>query len=235
VKLGRTAVVADPHPLWLDAIVGLVERLGLAVVGSTTSSAEAIALVEDERPDILITDAFIEGDRGNALSFVQRACKAVPGMRTIVVSSCEDVQLIDGTLESGAFAYIVKTAEADDISSTIRQSFEASVYLGRQASVASAGPIVADEGLHGLTKREREILAHVAEGYSNAQLARMLWVTEQTVKFHLSNIYRKLHVSNRTAASRWAQANGVVANAGAPAPLAELATAPTGLSTPVGT
>jgi two-component system, NarL family, response regulator LiaR len=238
VKLDRTAIVADPHPLWLDAIVGLVERLGLVVVGSTTSSAEAIALVGEERPDILITDAFIEGDRGNALSFVQRACKAVPGMRTIVVSSCEDVQLIDGTLESGAFAYIVKTAEADDISSTIRQSFEASVYLGRQASVASAVPIVADESLLVLTKREREILAHVAEGYSNAQLARMLWVTEQTVKFHLSNIYRKLHVSNRTAASRWAQANGVVANAGASAQLAEVesfATAPTGLSTSVGT
>jgi DNA-binding NarL/FixJ family response regulator len=138
-------------------------------------------------------------------------------MRTIVVSSCEDVQLIEGTLQSGAFAYIVKTAEADDISSTIRQAFEASVYIGRQ-STTPAVPIVEEQGLRGLTKREREILAHVAEGYSNAQLARMLWVTEQTVKLHLSNIYRKLHVSNRTAASRWAQANGVVAGAGAPGP-----------------
>lgn len=200
--------------MWLDAIVGLVEPLGLVVVGSATSSADALALVENERPDVLITDAFIDGERSNALGFVERACKAVPGMRTIVVSSCEDVQLIHGTLDSGAFAYIVKTAEADDISSTIRQSFEASVYVGgRQPSAAPIVPIVADAGGHGLTKREREILAHVAEGYSNAQLARMLWVTEQTVKFHLSNIYRKLHVSNRTAASRWAQAHGIVAEA----------------------
>ena len=56
----------------------------------------------------------------------------------------------------------------------------------------------------GLTDREQQILALVAEGHSNAELASQLWVTEQTVKFHLSNIYRKLNVSNRTQASRWA-------------------------------
>ena len=61
-----------------------------------------------------------------------------------------------------------------------------------------------------LTKREREILQLVAEGHSNSQLARMLWVTEQTVKFHLSNIYRKLDVANRTEASRWAQLHGLL-------------------------
>ena len=65
---------------------------------------------------------------------------------------------------------------------------------------------------HDLTKRELEILQLVAEGHSNSQLARMLWVTEQTVKFHLSNIYRKLDVGNRTEASRWAQLNGLLAN-----------------------
>ncbi len=64
-----------------------------------------------------------------------------------------------------------------------------------------------------LTRRELELLPLVAEGYSNAQLASMLWVTEQTVKFHLSNIYRKLDVSNRTEASRWAQLNGLLAPA----------------------
>ena len=70
-----------------------------------------------------------------------------------------------------------------------------------------------------LTKREREILQLVAEGHSNSQLARMLWVTEQTVKFHLSNIYRKLDVANRTEASRWAQLHGLLE----PAPLESLA------------
>ena len=61
-----------------------------------------------------------------------------------------------------------------------------------------------------LTRRELEILQLVAEGHSNSQLAKMLWVTEQTIKFHLSNIYRKLDVSNRTEASRWAQLHGIL-------------------------
>jgi DNA-binding NarL/FixJ family response regulator len=135
------------------------------------------------------------------------------------VSSCDAAQLIDGALDGGVFAYILKTAEPDDISSTIRQAFESSVYIGRQ-SLNLPLPVVGEQGPNGLTKREREILSQVAEGYSNAQLARMLWVTEQTVKFHLSNIYRKLNVSNRTAASRWAQANGVVSGAEAPTKLA---------------
>ncbi len=67
-----------------------------------------------------------------------------------------------------------------------------------------------------LTGREHEILQLVAEGHSNAKLAKMLWVTEQTVKFHLSNVYRKLNVSNRTEAARWAQLNGLLPGAHAP-------------------
>jgi DNA-binding CsgD family transcriptional regulator len=67
-----------------------------------------------------------------------------------------------------------------------------------------------EEAAHELTRRELEILRLVAEGHSNSQMARMLWVTEQTVKFHLSNIYRKLEVANRTEASRWAQVHGLL-------------------------
>ena len=70
--------------------------------------------------------------------------------------------------------------------------------------------VEAEADTRGLTRRELEILRLVAEGHSNAQLAKMLWVTEQTVKFHLSNIYRKLDVSNRTEASRWAQVRGLL-------------------------
>jgi DNA-binding CsgD family transcriptional regulator len=73
-------------------------------------------------------------------------------------------------------------------------------------------PAPLDDGSPRLTRRELEILQLVAEGHSNAQLARMLWVTEQTVKFHLSNIYRKLDVSNRTEASRWAQLQGLLSS-----------------------
>ncbi len=84
---------------------------------------------------------------------------------------------------------------------------------------------VPTEDLPDLTRRELEILQFVAEGHSNTQLAKMLWVTEQTVKFHLSNVYRKLHVANRTEASRWAQLNGLLSS---PAKHDQLAGASTG-------
>ena len=105
---------------------------------------------------------------------------------------------------------MLKSANPDDLRSAIRQAFEPSLFLASDfmhgaPEPAEKGPVDA-----GLTRREVEILQLVAEGYSNAQLAKMLWVTEQTVKFHLSNIYRKLGVANRTEASRWAQLNGLL-------------------------
>ena len=75
-----------------------------------------------------------------------------------------------------------------------------------------ATPAEPSSAAHQLTPRELEILRLVAEGHSNSQLAQLLWVTEQTVKFHLSNIYRKLNVANRTEASRWAQLNGLLSS-----------------------
>ncbi len=84
---------------------------------------------------------------------------------------------------------------------------------------------VPTDDLPDLTRRELEILQLVAEGHSNTQLAKMLWVTEQTVKFHLSNVYRKLDVANRTEASRWAQLNGLLSS---PAKHDQLAGASTG-------
>ena len=122
--------------------------------------------------------------------------------------------------DAGALAYAVKTAHPEDVAATVRQTFDHTIFLAKTAatnggSPSSLPPVVAGEGDEdvALTRREREILALVAEGHSNRELARMLWVTEQTVKFHLSNIYRKLDVANRTEASRWAHRNGLVGSA----------------------
>ena len=87
-----------------------------------------------------------------------------------------------------------------------------SIFLAPSQVAPARAPAPRVDDPPGLTQREFEILRLVAEGHSNAELARMLWVTEQTVKFHLSNIYRKLDVSNRTEASRWAQLNGLLSS-----------------------
>ena len=207
----QSGVICDAHPMWLDAVEQVLRRIGIDVVGKTTSTSEALSLVEEHRPDILITE--LEGNSGDlsGLVLLERARAACSKVRPIVLSMHQDTQVIDAALVAGASAYVVKTARPEDLASAIRQAFSHSVYLAGWRPVAPE-PVAKQSAAEepGLTRRELEILRLVAEGHSNAQLARMLWVTEQTVKFHLSNVYRKLDVANRTEASRWAQLNGVL-------------------------
>jgi DNA-binding NarL/FixJ family response regulator len=92
----------------------------------------------------------------------------------------------------------------------VRQAFEHSVFFPGTAATSPVATAPTSGATDELTKRELEILCLVAEGHTNAHMARTLWVTEQTVKFHLSNIYRKLGVANRTEAGRWAQLHGLL-------------------------
>jgi DNA-binding NarL/FixJ family response regulator len=134
-----------------------------------------------------------------------------PGVRVIALSSVSDPEQIDRAFSAGAVAYVTKTVQPEDLASAVRHAFEHSVFFpGRRSAVKGETPALPSAEAGSLTRRELEILGLVAEGYTNAQLARMLWVTEQTVKFHLSNIYRKLGVANRTEASRWAQLHGLL-------------------------
>ena len=216
----RTAVLLDPHPLWLDALGSILASIQVTVVGRTTSPEEALELVEQEQPDILICETETQngGMSGSALI---RACRErLSTVRVIVLGASRDPGDIDLAFEAGAMAYAVKTAHPEDVAATIRQTFDHTIFLAKTATtnedaVSPLPPVraVDEEEGDALTRREREILALVAEGHSNRELARMLWVTEQTVKFHLSNIYRKLDVANRTEASRWAHRHGLVGTA----------------------
>jgi DNA-binding NarL/FixJ family response regulator len=206
----RTAVLLDPHPLWLDALEGVLERLGLTVGLKTTSPSEVLASLDRVRPDLLVAEVETPGDEIDGIECLAQARGQVPTLRGIVISSHADPTYIDAALEAGASAYVLKTAHPEDFASAIRQAFTSSIFLAgalrpEPSPVGAPARKPAD-----LTTRELEILRLVAEGLSNSEMARRLWVTEQTVKFHLSNIYRKLDVSNRTQASRWAQVNGLL-------------------------
>jgi DNA-binding NarL/FixJ family response regulator len=141
------------------------------------------------------------------IAWVRDTCVEFPNLRIVVFSMSGDRERINAALSAGAASYVVKDAPPGDLAAAVRQTFYHSIFLPGTA-VDGGGPELGEPG--GLTKREAEILRLAAEGMSNAQLARKLWVTEQTVKFHLSNTYRKLGVSNRTEAARWAQLNGLM-------------------------
>jgi two-component system response regulator DevR len=211
----RTAVIVDQHPLWLDALQALLERLELQVVGRATSRQEAERLVAQFGPDLLLADySTLEGEDGQSTSAdsMGRARDANPDVKCVLLSDDDDPTEREHAFAAGASVFCVKRAEPDDLAAAIRQSFDHSIFFATSAPQRTrpiAEPAHEDETV-ALTKREIEILRLTADGYSNSQLARMLWVTEQTVKFHLSNIYRKLDVSNRTEASRWAQRSGLL-------------------------
>jgi DNA-binding NarL/FixJ family response regulator len=197
--------------MWLDAVEQVLLGISIRVVGKATSTSEALALVNEHRPDLLITELADLNGELSGLALIERARASVPSLRPVVVSMHQEAELVDAALLAGASAYVVKTAHPEDLATAVRQSFAHSVYLADQRPMPASAEIGAraqDEPA--LTRRELEILRLAADGHSNAQLARMLWVTEQTVKFHLSNIYRKLDVANRTEASRWAQRHGLL-------------------------
>jgi DNA-binding NarL/FixJ family response regulator len=211
----RTAVLLDPHPIWLDAVASVLERAGVTAVGKATSSSAALSLLAKHRPDLLVTETRVEAGVAEGLACIREARLDNPALHVVVLAASDLPVDIDDALAAGVAAYVVKSAHPDDLASAVRQAFSHSVYFaGGSSSTPPTRTWVPaapsrDEGT-GLTKRELEILRLAAEGHSNAQLARMLWVTEQTVKFHLSNVYRKLDVSNRTEAARWAQLNGML-------------------------
>jgi DNA-binding NarL/FixJ family response regulator len=206
----RTTLLVDEHPLWLDTIQQVIQPMRVRVLGKATRSSSALTFLSGSAPDLLITGIRMPEGEMDGISLVREALQLAPSMKAIVLSMYEDRAHVEAAFAAGAAAYVLKSANPDDLRSAIRQAFEPSLFLASDfmhgaPEPAEKGPVDA-----GLTRREVEILQLVAEGYSNAQLAKMLWVTEQTVKFHLSNIYRKLGVANRTEASRWAQLNGLL-------------------------
>jgi len=207
---GRKAVLVDPYPLWLDAVEIVVRNVGVQVAQRGTSFRAAHEAVRELRPDALLTGLGMESDAElDGIELVRRSIEAVPTLKAIVVTMRNDPESINAALDAGAVAYVIKSADPEELGSAIRLAFTRTVYVPGRPRTTTV-PSLPVEGTPRLTRRELEILRLVAEGHPNAKIARNLWVTEQTVKFHVSNIFRKLDVSNRTEASRWAQVHGLL-------------------------
>jgi DNA-binding NarL/FixJ family response regulator len=197
------AVAFDEFPLWLETISRVAESAGVQIVGSTTVAAEAAEIVREERPSLFIVGLNRAADKTEQADLLLAAAE-LEGVSSIVVSSETDPNFIDHCLSRGAIAYVLKTVRPDDLSSTIRQAVDRSVYLFGMPRRPR------NSELDKLTPREREVLLLVAEGLSNREVAQRLWISTATVKFHLTKMYEKLGVANRTGAVRWAQRHGLL-------------------------
>jgi DNA-binding NarL/FixJ family response regulator len=203
--------IADDHRLMLAGIRRALERApDIQVVGEAMNGEEVLALVERSSPDVVMLD--LRMPRRDGLSTLSELRRQHPDLVVIILSASEDSSHIEEALERGASGYVFKSINPLDLPSTIRQVIEGSVHhpraRGAGGSATSVQTAAAPTG--GLSDRELDILRLVAEGLSNVEIASRLFVTGQTVKFHLSNIYRKLGVANRTEATRFAYRSGLV-------------------------
>jgi DNA-binding NarL/FixJ family response regulator len=204
----HTAVLSVSLPLWATALQELAERSDLQVIGSARETEQALTLIAQKRPDVFIAE--IDSVNGVLdLELVRAARRIAPELRVVVISNERDRNAVAAAIANGVDVYVLHDADPEDLTSGMRQLFRQSIFIAANWAAPSALQSVRTSA-PALTKREFEILQLAAHGYTNGAMARMLTVTEQTIKFHLSNIYRKLNVSNRTEASRWAQVHGVL-------------------------
>ena len=201
-------LLADDHSLLLAGVRHQLEESGsFEVVGDTRVATELIPLIARTQPEVVLLDIRMPGIDG--LASLDRIRSHYPDVKVVIFSASAAVDQVEEALARGACGYIVKTIENEDLAAAIRTTLE-----GHGGDRALGLPEVDAEQAAaraaGLTERELTIIKLLAQGLSNQQIAKELWVTEQTVKFHLTNIYRKLGVGNRTEAARWAHSQGFV-------------------------
>jgi DNA-binding NarL/FixJ family response regulator len=200
-------LLADRHRLVLEGLRAVLETArDIEIVGETHRGSQVLPLVNRLQPELVVLDlGMTEADGSSCLELLQARH---PVVKVIVLGTSSDPDSEQVALKSGANGYLAKTLGLDDLPSAIRQVAEGADYraFGLQTSDATSPALEAK----GLTSREMAILRAAARGLSNRAIGAELWVTEQTVKFHLTNIYRKLNVGNRTEATRAALRLGVI-------------------------
>jgi DNA-binding NarL/FixJ family response regulator len=188
-----TAVLISADTFWSQAISWLVEAEGVRVVARASELERALLLVTSLQADLLLIQTSSDLDPARLYKRLRQVRKARPVLHTIVMCEARDSRLRDCALAGGA-ARVVDVARAGSILGALRS-------LGELADGFVERPL--------LTRRELEILRLVAEGRTNRDVAQLLWVSDQTVKFHLANVYRKLGVGTRGEAIAWARMNDV--------------------------
>ncbi len=199
-------LIADDHRLMVEGTKQALERAGgFEVVGEAVNGVQVLPLVRRLKPELVLLD--LRMPQMDGLTCLAKIKKEFPDMRVAILSVSQDPELIQTALKRGASAYIVKSIDPDDLAAALRQALDGNVFTTAGVTEDPGERAAKDAGL---TERELVIVRAVARGLSNEAIAKELWVAEQTVKFHLTNIYRKLGVSNRTEAARYAFEQGLV-------------------------
>lgn len=199
-------VIADDHRLMLTALGTILRADGsFEIVGEASDGSEVLPLVSRTQPDLVLLD--LKMPRMDGITCVEHIRKRFPDIRTIVLSAVEDPELVRAAFRHGASAFIVKRIDPDDLAAALRQAMDGVVFQ-------PFGPVDETDDANlkssGISERELEVLKLVADGKSNKQIAADLFLAVQTVKFHLTSLYRKLDARTRTEAVREAYRRGLL-------------------------
>jgi DNA-binding NarL/FixJ family response regulator len=201
-------VVIDDHAIVRSGLVQLIgSHPDLDVVGAAGDGEAAVALCLEQHPDVALMDISMPGMGG--VEATRQILAEAPGVQVVVLTSFMDRDRIVAALDAGAIGYLLKDAEPDELIRGIHAAARGESPLDPRAArtilTAKRGPAPLDA----LSEREREVLALVAEGLPNKQIARRLEITEKTVKAHLTSVFRAIGVTDRMQAGLWARRNGL--------------------------
>ena len=208
-------VLVDDHAVVRQGLARLVDgSADMEVVGTAADGGEALEVIRTSHPDVVLMDLQMPGTDGVAAT--RAIVGAGLGAQVLVLTSFSDEERIVAALDAGAVGYLLKDADADDVLDGIRAVSRGESPIHPRAARAllgarrPGGPERAGGGpAAGLTPREREVLSLVAAGLANKQIARRLGITDRTVKAHLTSVFARLGVEDRTQAALWAQRHGL--------------------------
>lgn len=205
-------VIVDDHVLVRQGIRAFLEtHADLAIVGEAGDAAGAVAICRKHQPDVALVDLVMPG---GGIAATRDIRSASPATQVVLLTSFEDAQQIVAAVRAGAISCLLKDVDADGLAEAIRKSARGEAVLhprvaGHLVDALRQGPAPGAEALASLSQREGEVLALMAEGMSNVEIAARLGIGEKTVKTHVSNVLAKLDVSDRTQAAVFAWKAGL--------------------------
>jgi DNA-binding NarL/FixJ family response regulator len=201
-------LLADDHHVVRRGLTELLDgTAGVTVVGAAADGAEAVALSAQHEPDVILMDLSMPGVDG--VEATRRVLSERPEARVVILTSFSDRDRILDALDAGAVGYLLKDAEPDELVRGVQAAARGESPLAPKAAQAVLADRAGARPAAELTAREREVLALVGEGLANKQIARRLGISEKTVKAHLTSVFQRIGVTDRTQAALWARRHRV--------------------------